>query len=172
MICSRDNSRKSRIAGPTLAALPGPTDRLEVIYDFEAPPPDVNLDEFEAPLIGRDEELGIVRVTFRRSTGSTMPMTWGVMKPVVLMPAEADAWPEDRLRIVLLHELAHVKRADCLTHLLAQTACAVYWINPLSWIAARRATITTQRSAPPRSAANGMPTRTVTAASELKGRAS
>src|SRR5207253_7453555 len=56
----------------------------------------------------------------------------------VIMPAEADTWPDDRLRIVLLHELAHVKRRDCLTHLLAQLACACYWFNPLVWIAVRR----------------------------------
>ena len=83
-------------------------------------------------------ELGITpRILFLRSGRATMPMAWGVMLPSVLMPADADAWPTDRLRIVLLHELAHVKRRDCLTHLLAQVACALYWFNPLTWMAAR-----------------------------------
>ena len=53
-------------------------------------------------------DLGIRRVQFRRGGAATMPMTWGVIRPVVLMPADADTWPDERLRIVLLHELAHV----------------------------------------------------------------
>jgi len=82
-------------------------------------------------------DLGLRRVRFMRASQASMPMAWGIFRPSVLMPAEADAWPADRLRIVLLHELAHVKRRDCLTHLFAQTAFAAYWFNPLAWVAAR-----------------------------------
>ncbi len=83
-------------------------------------------------------EIGVSRrVVFLRSRRAAMPMAWGILRPSVLMPADADTWPAERLRIVLLHELAHVKRRDCLTHLLAQFSCALYWFNPLAWIAAR-----------------------------------
>jgi len=83
-------------------------------------------------------ELGISpRIVFLRSKGAAMPMAWGLFRPAVLMPADADCWPAERLRIVLLHELAHVKRHDCLTHMLAQMSCALHWFNPLAWIAAR-----------------------------------
>jgi HEAT repeat protein/beta-lactamase regulating signal transducer with metallopeptidase domain len=82
--------------------------------------------------------LGLSRVRFLRTRTSTMPMAWGVFRSSVLMPADADTWPAHRLRVVLLHELAHVKRRDCLTHLVAQIACAAYWFNPLAWMAARR----------------------------------
>ncbi len=85
------------------------------------------------------EDLGISRrIVFLRSRGAAMPMAWGVLRPAVLMPADADHWPAERLRIVLLHELAHVKRRDCLTHMLAQLSCALHWFNPLAWMAARR----------------------------------
>jgi HEAT repeat protein/beta-lactamase regulating signal transducer with metallopeptidase domain len=83
-------------------------------------------------------ELGVSpRITFLRSSRAAMPMAWGILRPAVLMPADADTWPAERLRIVLLHELAHVKRRDCLTHMLSQISCALYWFNPLAWIAAR-----------------------------------
>jgi HEAT repeat protein/beta-lactamase regulating signal transducer with metallopeptidase domain len=83
-------------------------------------------------------EVGVSgNITFLRSEGAAMPLACGVLRPAVMMPAEADDWPADRLRIVLLHELAHVKRRDCLTHIIAQLACAFHWFNPLAWVAAR-----------------------------------
>src|SRR5207237_8677933 len=82
--------------------------------------------------------LGIPQVRFVRTRIGSMPMAWGVFRPSVLIPVDADGWPADRLRIVVLHELAHVKRRDCLTHLVAQIACAAYWFNPLAWIAVKR----------------------------------
>jgi HEAT repeat protein/beta-lactamase regulating signal transducer with metallopeptidase domain len=83
-------------------------------------------------------ELGITRrLTFLESARASMPMASGLFAPSVLMPEDANRWPLERLRIVLLHELAHVKRRDCLTHVIAQLACALHWFNPLAWVAAR-----------------------------------
>ena len=68
---------------------------------------------------------------------ATMPMTWGVSRARVLLPTGAREWPEERLHAVFAHELAHVRRADWVVHVLAQVACAVYWFNPLFWTAER-----------------------------------
>ena len=59
-----------------------------------------------------------------------MPMTCGVRRPVIVIPSIADLWDEDRRRAVLLHELAHVVRFDCLTQTLAEVAVALYWPHP------------------------------------------
>jgi beta-lactamase regulating signal transducer with metallopeptidase domain/protocatechuate 3,4-dioxygenase beta subunit len=92
-------------------------------------------------------QLGLARrVTLLRSDLATMPMTWGSRRPVILLPASADDWPAPRRRDVLLHELAHIKRLDCLTQAVAHVACALYWFNPLAWFAARRLRIERERA--------------------------
>jgi beta-lactamase regulating signal transducer with metallopeptidase domain len=78
------------------------------------------------------------RVVLLKAAQRRMPMTWGVLRPKVLLPEESQEWPEERRGVVLLHELAHAKRCDYLTHLVARLVCALYWFNPLVWLAARR----------------------------------
>ncbi len=81
--------------------------------------------------------LGIRRpVTLIRA--GTLPVTWGLVYPAILIPAAADAWPRALRRHVLLHELAHVRRFDALSQLAAQLALALFWFNPLVWLAVRR----------------------------------
>ena len=65
-------------------------------------------------------------------------MTFGTRAPSIVIPATADLWPDDRRRAVLLHELAHVVRYDCLTQTLALIACAAYWPHPAVWWVARQ----------------------------------
>src|SRR5436190_5655001 len=98
--------------------------------------------EDEAWLVLVDElslKLGLTRhIRLLQATGPAMPMTWGIRRPAILLPAEADSWTAERRRDVLLHELAHVKRHDFLIQLVAGVACAVYWFHPMVWLAATR----------------------------------
>lgn len=83
--------------------------------------------------------IGVRRtVSVLRSCEHTMPVAVGIWRNVILVPAVADTWSDDRRRAVLLHELAHVVRCDCLTQLLAALVCGLYWIHPGVWWVARR----------------------------------
>jgi beta-lactamase regulating signal transducer with metallopeptidase domain len=67
-----------------------------------------------------------------------MPMTWGLWRTRLLLPEDSMDWTAEQLRVVMLHELAHAKRFDCLTQLVAQITCALHWFNPLAWLALRQ----------------------------------
>ena len=92
-------------------------------------------------------ELGLRRkVRLLETALPLMPMTWGCWRPAALLPADAAKWERERLRLVLRHELAHVRRADCLTQALAAGVCALYWFNPLAWMAAARMRLERERA--------------------------
>jgi len=61
--------------------------------------------------------------------------TWGILVPRVLLPLSANQWSDDRAWMVLGHELAHIKRHDWAVQVLAEAARAIYWFNPLFWLA-------------------------------------
>lgn len=67
-----------------------------------------------------------------------VPVTWGVRRPVILLPQTALHWPAGRLQAVLRHELAHVRAGDAATRLAARIACALFWFHPGVWWLARR----------------------------------
>ena len=96
--------------------------------------------EVDSPVVHLTEQLaqqlGIRRqVCVLESSWASIPLTWGVLRPVILLPEEARDWPTERLRVVLLHELGHVRRWDYLVYLVAEVACALYWPLPLVWLA-------------------------------------
>jgi TonB family protein len=77
-------------------------------------------------------------VRLLQSDHPTLLVTWGLRQPTVILPHEAANWPADRVRIVLGHELAHIRRGDWLVQMSAELLRSVYWFNPLLWIACRR----------------------------------
>lgn len=68
----------------------------------------------------------------------SMLATWGFSRPKILLPAGAADWPEERIRSILSHELAHVRRHDWLVQMAAEVLRAIYWFNPLLWLACTR----------------------------------
>ena len=84
-------------------------------------------------------QLGIHRpVRLLEADEDVMPFTFGTRRPTIVIPSAAEAWTGDRRRAVIVHELAHVARADCLVQRLAAFACAIYWPHPGVWWAIRR----------------------------------
>lgn len=73
-----------------------------------------------------------------RLANTTTPMIWGWVRPTVLAPLSFAGWTEERKRLAVLHEVAHIERADNWTALVAVAACAVYWFHPLVWWLAKK----------------------------------
>lgn len=81
-------------------------------------------------------ELGITRsIQLRLSTGTPSPAACGLLKPVILMPAALpDKLPPERLKAVLIHELAHIKRHDLWINSAQTLLQIIYFYNPLLWL--------------------------------------
>lgn len=71
---------------------------------------------------------------------------WGWPRAHLLLPMDALSWDDDRIDAVLRHELAHVRRADWLVHLLASLVRAGLWWHPLAWLAYRRLEAESERA--------------------------
>lgn len=73
-------------------------------------------------------------IAIRRSGRISSPLTFGVLRPVILMPKKTDWTVETALRYVLEHEFVHIQRFDVLSKLLLIAAVCVHWFNPLVWV--------------------------------------
>lgn len=74
------------------------------------------------------------RVFIRQSDRISTPLTYGIFRPVILMPRETDWEREEQLRYIFSHEYAHICRFDALTKLIAAFALCIHWFNPLVWV--------------------------------------
>ena len=73
-------------------------------------------------------------LSVRVSDQIASPLTYGILRPVILLPKATLREPEDVLRCVLTHEFVHVCRFDACTKLLFAAALCVHWWNPLVWL--------------------------------------
>jgi beta-lactamase regulating signal transducer with metallopeptidase domain len=65
------------------------------------------------------------------------PITWGLWRPVIVLPAAYAQESNAHCRAALLHEIAHVRRRDWAWLILAQCLCSLYWCVPFVWMTAR-----------------------------------
>ena len=77
-------------------------------------------------------------VSLKESADVPVAITSGWRRPFLLVGRAARLWAVERRRVVLLHELAHVKRADWPALLVAEAAVALYWFHPIAlWLGRR-----------------------------------
>jgi beta-lactamase regulating signal transducer with metallopeptidase domain len=104
-------------------------------------------ERIQAALASAARLAGVRRpVQLLASPAISVPATWGVRRPVIALPEAATNWSEERLRLVLLHELLHVRRRDVVVEYALWLASAVYWFHPAVWLAARRLRLERERA--------------------------
>ena len=85
------------------------------------------------------DQYGLGKPVSVLQTGSAdLLATWGLFRPCILVPARAAGWSEERIRVVVCHELAHVRRNDWAVQIAADILRRLYWFQPLMWIAYRQ----------------------------------
>jgi beta-lactamase regulating signal transducer with metallopeptidase domain len=105
--------------------------------------------ERKSLLLGDDDRTGLMdglrrHLNLRRSVqlysnpALTVAINRGLLRPRIILPSGAASWKPERLRVVFLHELAHIKRLDGLVDLILNAALVVFWYHPLVWLVARR----------------------------------
>ena len=92
-------------------------------------------------------EAGLRRsITVRVHESIPGPMTYGTLRPVILLPLDAESWSDDALSRAMIHELEHVRRGDWLSQYMARIVGALYWFHPLVWMAWRRLSLEAERA--------------------------
>ena len=95
--------------------------------------------KFVDQLTAISSRLGISRkIVLKFSVVVNSPMSFGLFRPVVILPSHAGDWNASTLEDVLVHELSHIKRLDWATMLFCHLLSRVFWINPLLWFAKAR----------------------------------
>lgn len=85
--------------------------------------------------IALPEEMQLRRkVEIRICGGISSPLTYGLVKPVILLPKTFALSNSEQLKYVLTHELTHIKRFDILRKIALIIAVCVQWVNPFVWL--------------------------------------
>lgn len=77
----------------------------------------------------------IVRpIEVRSSDLISSPLTYGILRPVILLPKKLDRNDQAILKYVLTHEYVHIRRFDAITKILFAAVLCIHWFNPLVWV--------------------------------------
>lgn len=99
----------------------------------------ITSEEWRQDFADRKQQLGVDRnVRLKCSPDASGPATGGILRPFVVLPAGCHVWSAERRKVVLLHELAHIRRWDVLTLWFARFMTSVFWFHPLVWLVVRR----------------------------------
>ncbi|MDE7251375.1 MAG: M56 family metallopeptidase [Acetatifactor sp.] len=74
------------------------------------------------------------RISIKQSDWIEAPLTYGIIRPVILMPKGTDWEDTKKLQYILLHEYVHICRYDTAIKLIAALALCIHWFNPLVWV--------------------------------------
>lgn len=74
------------------------------------------------------------KLLLRQSDEILAPLTYGIFRPVILMPKNTDWENRKELQFILTHEYVHVCRFDAVTKLILSAALCVHWFNPFVWV--------------------------------------
>src|SRR6185503_11210087 len=85
-------------------------------------------------------------VSLLQSDRPAVLVTWGLLTPKVMLPIDAASWNDDRIRVVLAHELAHIRRHDWIIQIGSELVRIANWFNPVVWLAAARLRLESERA--------------------------
>lgn len=72
--------------------------------------------------------------SIRQTDRIRSPLTYGILRPVILLPKYADRTDTDKLHYILLHEYMHIRHFDALFKLILAAALSIHWFNPFVWL--------------------------------------
>jgi beta-lactamase regulating signal transducer with metallopeptidase domain len=98
----------------------------------------LRIDSYALNDVGLLGRLGHSRISLLENESIGSPVTWGILRPVILVPIRFHELPiNDRLQ-VFCHELGHIQGNDFVLRVLVEVVCALIWFQPLVWIARRQ----------------------------------
>jgi beta-lactamase regulating signal transducer with metallopeptidase domain len=86
-------------------------------------------------------------IPVHESAAVAAPLTTGVFRPRIVLPHIWRDWPAEKLRAVLAHEAAHVRRRDGMIALFTQVNRCLFWFHPLAWWLEREILTTSEQAA-------------------------